>query len=122
MHYGYALEGKTSGNVKLGITRDVTRRIYSYATHASEPVKVRCIFAFTSFDEARKWERESLKSFAASRSHGEWILPCSELASALQSGGMGGKESIEAESQAKMLFARYASVKGKPIVLKQYGR
>lgn len=89
MHYGYILRGQLTGLFKVGITKNVSRRMSAYKTHTPERIIQEAVKVFISEEEAADWESMILEDHADAIEHGEWLnLTFEEMAEACCTGNM----------------------------------
>lgn len=76
----YFIRAKKSGMVKIGVALDPAERLRDLQTAAHEPLEL-----LATIEGGRELEQRLHRTFAASRSSGEWFHPTAELTAAILS-------------------------------------
>lgn len=71
--YCYVIRGIVTGRYKVGVTRNIKKRMANYGVHCSETIELVFIGLADSIEDAMKWERSVLKTHSSNRIHGEWL-------------------------------------------------
>lgn len=72
----YIVQAKKSGNIKIGWTRNLWKRLHQIQASSGDEIHLRYHFVG---EDMRPIEIRLHKEFAANRLHGEWFAPAPDL-------------------------------------------